>query len=504
MYRPVIRRRLALFFVRAIAFCSLFLVGLGKTAPVEPLFAVVDLAVGEKQAIELPGGLKVQVRLLGVEEKRDTLRGAVRSAWVTVEINGLRVKLPSAMYTLPRTVGDVQVDCPITRGLVSNSSKRNVWALEKDARLRLWPAGSPWIRPGTFRCPVKQRWFASDTQMANEPCFVDAGDTPGQKEVYYHYGLDFGGAEGLVEVVAATGGTVVSRAGKLLPGEYPPQVKPRGDVVYIKDERGWFYRYSHLKEIDSRLKLGGSVQIGQRIGLLGKEGASGGWSHLHFDVTMPQPSGKWGITDAYAFAFQAYCEQYRPQLIAVARPHHVAWAGEEVTLDGRRSWHARGKDRIRAYTWILSDGRRVQGPTVTCRYRKPGHYSEVLKVVDDSGACSYDVVVVQVFDRKEPLPRPPTIHAVFFPTMGIRTGDRLTFKVRTFAVRPDEGWETWDFGDGSPAVRTRSDGNADPHAPDGYAVTHHRYKKPGDYLVKVSRTDDRGRTATARLWVRVR
>ena len=27
---------------------------------------------------------------------------------------------------------------------------------------------------GTFGYPLKQRWFANDTQMANEPCFVDA------------------------------------------------------------------------------------------------------------------------------------------------------------------------------------------------------------------------------------------------------------------------------------------------------------------------------------------
>ena len=89
---------------------------------------------------------------------------------------------------------------------------QNAWALEKDARLRLWPAGSPWIEPGTFSYPVRQRWFASDTQMANEPVYVDGAELPGKTDIYYHYGLDFGGAEGLVEVVAATDGLVVSAA----------------------------------------------------------------------------------------------------------------------------------------------------------------------------------------------------------------------------------------------------------------------------------------------------
>ena len=41
----------------------------------------------------------------------------------------------------------------------------------------------------------KQRWFASGTQMANEPVHVDGGENPLVKQVYYHYGLDMGGAD---------------------------------------------------------------------------------------------------------------------------------------------------------------------------------------------------------------------------------------------------------------------------------------------------------------------
>ena len=41
------------------------------------------------------------------------------------------------------------------------------------------------------------------------------------------------------------------------------------------------------------------------------------------------------------------------------------------------------------------------------------------------------------------------------------------------------------------------------HAKDGYATTTHRYAKPGDYLVSVSRVNHRGQTATARLFVHI-
>lgn len=77
----------------------------------------------------------------------------------------------------------------------------------------------------------------------------------------------------------------------------------------------------------------------------------------------------------------------------------------------------------------------------------------------------------------------------------------MTFKVRTF--RTTEGEEKWDFGDGTPAVAVKSDGNAKPRAPDGYAETVHRYAKPGHYVVRVERVGHTGGTAIAHLHVRV-
>ncbi len=470
---------------------------------VKPLLRAADLDVGEAAEVRLCNGETVKVRLLDVIEKRCEMRGALRHSHVVVELDGVTVEVPSATYHLPQTVGRVQVDCPVTRGYTRGSSKANVWALDKAARLRLWPAGTPWVRPGSMTYPVDQRWFASDTQMANEPCYVNACDVPGRKNVYYHYGLDFGGVEGMVSVLAATDGTVVSRAGKLAPGDYPPQVKPRHDVVYIRDDRGWYYRYSHLQSIEPSLELGARVKPGQKIGVLGKEGGSGGWSHLHFDISMPQPSGRYGTADGYAFVWQACRERHGAPMVAVARPHRVAWTGEPVTLDAGASWHAGGPERIREYRWSLSDGREAAGACVTNRYSKPGHYTETLRLEDDAGNRAVDFVVVQVFDRDNPLPMPPAIHAAYWPTLGLKPGDEVTFKVRTFAVRPDEGEETWDFGDGSPAATTRSDGNARQHNPEGYAVTTRRYAKAGDYVVTVKRTNDLGETAVGRLHVRV-
>jgi murein DD-endopeptidase MepM/ murein hydrolase activator NlpD len=470
---------------------------------ITPLVRTVDLELGQSCTVTLSDGKKATVKLLDLKEMRDPLRNAVRSAKVTVEVNGRKVTIPAAFYSLPVTVGDVQIDCAVTEGFVkpNDPRRKNVWALDADARLRLWSAESPWIRPGTFAYPAKQRWFASDTQMANVPVFVDGGEVPANKSIYYHSGLDIGGAECLVEIVSATDGFVISAGEAQYDSEKHPVREARYDAVSIRDDRGWYYRYSHLYSIDPAVKPGTRVKRGQKIGMLGKEGSSGGWAHLHFDITAMQPSGRYGILEGYAFFWQTYHEANQTKLQAVARPHHFVRTGDPVTLDATRSWSAAGPEQIAEYHWTFSDGTTAVEPKPQRSYDRSGTYSEILKVTDKDGSVDYDFAVVQVIDREHPEQAPPTIHATYWPTTGIRPGDEITFKVRSFRIGKTEGHERWDFGDGSPTVQVQSDGRAVKHAKDGYAVTTHRYQKPGHYLAQVQRTNDRGQTATARLHV---
>jgi len=464
-----------------------------------PLVRTVDMDVGQTQKVTLHDGTEVTVTLLELNEKRDSVRNAVRMAQVKVKVNGKTVTLISSTYHLPTTIGGVQIDCPVTKGYVQNSSKANAWGLLTDARLRLWPAGSPWIRPGTFVYPVKQKWFANDTQMANVPCYVNACDVSDQKNIYYHYGLDFGGSEGMVEVVAATDGLVVSVAGHVLEGHKDTPVEPRYDVVYILDDRGWYYRYSHLAMIATPVIPGKRVRMGQSIGLVGKEGGSGGWSHLHFDIKSRQPSGDWGTQNGYAFIWQAYQQQYSPEIIAVARPHHLVYTGEPVQLDASKSWSSKGK--IAKYEWAFCDGTKATSSKIERVYERAGEYSEIVKVTDSSGNFAYDFAIVYVIDHKQPERVPPAIHANYYPTFGLRAGDEVTFKVRSFGTQ--HGQEVWDFGDGSAPVKVQSDGNANQHNPAGYAITQHRYDKAGDYIVTVKRIDENGYEAVGHLHVRI-
>jgi murein DD-endopeptidase MepM/ murein hydrolase activator NlpD len=480
------------------------LVTVALAAPQQPLFRTVDLNRGELQEVELSNGNKVKVKLLEVEEARDSLRSAIRLATIKIEINGTPGVLISGNYRLPVTVGGVQVDCPVTKGYYQNHDPwEDSWGLVKDVRLRLWPQDSTWLAAGTFVYPARQRWFASATQIGNEPSYVDGGDHPSDsRRIYYHSGNDIGGCEGMIEVVSACDGLVVSAGGKAL-AEYTdvPFYKPSGDYdyVYVIDAHGWFYRYAHLKSIDPAIQPGTRVKMGQKIGVLGKEGSSGGWAHLHFDIKAKQPSGKWGIQDAYPFLWESYLSEHKPGIIAIARPHHLIAAGEKVTLDGSRSWSAAGK--ITRYQWTFGDGSTAAGATVERTYEKPGSYSEILMVSDSQGRTDFDFAIVQVLDKGKTENLPPTIHASYAPTFDIRAGDPVTFKVRTF--RTDRGNETWDFGDGSEAVTVHSAGSAKEHDPAGYAETVHHFMRPGHYIVRVEGTGYGGLKATGHLQVRV-
>jgi len=461
------------------------------------LHETVDLAVGESAMVGIVGDQRVRVKLLDLQETVDDVNGAVRVAEVKVDVEGQVVSLTSGTYHLPVTVGRVQVDCPVTKGYLAKGNRKNIWGLLKDARLRFWPAGSPWMPPGTFRYPARQRWFAGATQMGDEPVHTDGGDLPGKKEIYYHYGLDIGGSEGLVDVVAATDGLVVSSGTDVLegPGREPP-VQARYDVIYLLDARGWYYRYSHLKFIEAGIRPGVVVAMGQKLGVLGKEGGSGGWTHLHFDMTRRQPSGLWGIEDGYAFLWQASQEEHPRELTAVARPHALIWAGQKAVLDGSKS---AGKGL--RYEWTFSDGGHSTEGRLERVYERPGSYAEILKVTDAAGRIDYDFMTVQVIDKATPEQPPPVVNATYAPTYGIRPLDPVVFKVRTF--RDVEGGETWDFGDGTPPVTVKSDANKDMHAAMGYAETIHKYAKPGHYLVSVEHASASGVKATARLQVRV-
>lgn len=480
---------------------------------VEPaaLRAAVDLNAGDSVTVELADGISATVKLLATDYQADRFRNAVRKSSATVLINGEQAVLESGNYSLPRLVGGVRVDCPATAALYRNTNEDR-WGLDADARIRLWPAEGKLLPEGSFGYPVDQRFLANDTQMSNEPCYVNGCEVPSAEDLYYHSGLDFGGTEGMVRVLAATDGLVVSVGDSVLDGhKIDTPVMPRYDAVYVLDRRGWYYRYSHLHSIDREIVPGERVGLGQQIGILGKEGGSGGWTHLHFEIRARQPSGRWGTEESYAYTHEAYLDKYAPELIAVARPHLVASAGETLWLEGTRSWSSSGSDL--EFEWLFADGSSASGVIAERTYSEPGTFYEALKVTGPAGNVDYDFCVVQILDSSRPELAVPMLHVNYYPSLDLEPGREITFKARTFnAVR---GQETWDFGDGSPVGTTSSipcwgDASLVPDGeenillhPQGYASITHSYARPGHYLATVRRTSEDGVPAVARIHVAV-
>lgn len=475
-------------------------VSCSDTSRITPLRVVAELNIGESQDIGLSNGEIVQLKLLSLDVVRDSLRNAIREVFVKASVDGEEITLNSGNYNLPVTIGKVQIDCPIVKEYYTNSNSDR-WGLSGEARFRLWPKDSPFIEPGTFVYPVKQKWFAGMTHSGNEPCYVDWGENLAVKDIYYHSGHDIGGAEGMDEIVSATDGLVVSSNKDTLEGydDFPGDI--RTDVVYIVDNRGWYYRYSHLDSIYPAIKPGVRVKMGQRIGLMGKQGGSGGWVHLHFDISNKENStGNWGTEDAYAYVWESYVGQYNPALIAVARPHHLLWTGQETTLNGRKSKSLTGD--IVSYEWTFCDGTTANGPVQKKSYEKPGEYSEILKVTDSEGNVDYDFTVIQVYDRDKPDQRIPAMQPAYHPTLNIKPGDPVTFLVRTFNTAA--GNEVWDFGDGSPDVSVKSETVDRRNYTKGkFAETVHAFSEPGHYVVRVERSDEAGLKAIAHLHVMV-
>lgn len=465
---------------------------------IKPIRVTTELAIGESREITLTNGEMVVLKLLDINEVRDSLRNAIRTVKVKVSINGEEFTLGSGNYLLPVEAGSVQIDCPVVKSYSANSTK-NRWRLSKDARFRLWPKGSALIKPGTFVYPIKQEWFATMSQSGNEPTYVDWGENPANKRIYYHSGHDFGGAEGMDEIVSATDGLVISALGDTLEGydDFPGDI--RLDVVYILTDLGWYIRYSHLDSTDPAIRVGTRVKMGQKIGLIGKQGGSGGWVHLHFEIkTRETASGDWGTEEAYAYLWESYVRQYEPKVIAVARPHQLSWTGQKILLDGSRSRSMAGD--IVSYEWSFGDGTIAVGAFHERIYATPGEYSEILKVTDSKGNIDYDFTVVQVYDRDKTGQTIPTIQPAYHPTQDIKPGDPVTFVVRTFNT--ETGSEIWDFGDGSPTVSVVSETVDRKNYTEGkFAETVHAFAEPGDYIVKVERSDEAGIKATAHLHV---
>ena len=419
----------------------------------------------------------------------------IREARVQVEVNGRAVTLVSANVSpAGRRSAGVQVDCPVTKGYLQEL--RPVRGLLGPGQGRAGCGSGRPARPGPPRgrssYPARQRWFAgADADGQRAVVRRRRRDAPTGRPIYYHSGLDIGGCEGLVDVVSASDGLVVSAGGKALPeyADIPFYKRARYDYVYVLDCPGLVLSVRPPQVDRPGDPPGGTGQDGAED----RRARQGGVERRLVAPALrhqgPAALGQVGHPGGLRLPLGGV--PARAQAAGPGRgPAAPPGRGRR---EGRRST-ARGPGARRAdrrFEWTFSDGTHRDGPRVERDIRPPGQLQRGPQGRRRPGAGR-----LRLRRRAGHRRRSPTASCRRRSTRATRRrghppGRPGDVQGADLPRRPT-ATRRGTSATGARPVAVRSDGNVKPSAPDGYAEAAHRYAKPGHYLVRVERAGPHG------------
>ena len=424
------------------------------------------LDIDEEYQFKLRDGSYRSIRLISVEEHRDSVIGKIRGAEVNVEVNGKLLRLTCAPYVMPIETEGIRIQADTTSGWLS---------MPRRAQFSIWDAKDPIVHTNRFGFPIRDySLFSHGMQSYNEVVHLGWVDgCPEGVKAYHNYGIDFAGYEGQEEIISCTDGEIIrlsSVSGYLF--------------VVIRDDDGLIWEYGHFESVPSQVKRGVRVEKGQKIGVLGKTGPSGNFAHLHLGNYLSEADLDAGSSNRrlnlYPWLIATYEQQYHRTLYAVARPHQTVSTGEKVLFDGSNSVSFGAK--IISYRWIIPDGEILNGITAEKVFDKPGVYIATLQIEDEKGREDVDFYKVKVFTASAPEDKVPTIFMTYTPTNNIVVDQRVLFR---FWLQGVTGTSiTVDFGDGTVIDDYVS-----------YSEIRHRFTFPGIHVVTTSSTIE-GRSVT--------
>jgi murein DD-endopeptidase MepM/ murein hydrolase activator NlpD len=415
----------------------------------------VYLDPAEEFEFQLRDGRTRTIRLDSVQEHTDDVIGLVRSATVKLAIDNQPVHLRCAPYVMPVELQGLKILVDTTSGWMK---------LPKRVQLSIWDATDPIVDTDRFCFPLPQyRLFSLGTQAYNEPVHLGHrdGDPAGQR-FYHNYGVDLAGFEGRQKVVSSIEGDVV-------------RVDRQDGTLCIQDDRGFILVYGHLDSILSDIAVGSRVRLGQWVGMLGKRGSSGNFSHLHVGAYLSEEAmlveQMNRNLNIYPWLVEAYRKSAGTCLIAVARPHQIARVGQQIVLDGSSTVNA-GSAAV-SYRWEFHDGSQSHGAVAKKVYDKPGCYMAALKAIREDGQTDIDFCRIRVFSQGDAEPFVPTLFVTTIPAGHARAGQPVNFRIWPQGGNVDS--IRIDFGDGSDLSEYQP-----------YAATTHFFAKPGSYTVTAS------------------
>lgn len=414
----------------------------------------VYLDLGESSTFRLKSGAEKRIRLVSVTEFRDPVMELTRHAEVTVEIDGKPVELLCAPYVMPT----------VAEGLRIQADTTTAWLqIPKRVQFSLWDAADPIVDTSRFGFPLAgYRLFSHGMQAYNEPVHLgDRDGDPAGQRFYHNYGFDMAGYEARQKVRSCIDGVVVG-------------ANPREGDLLIQDDRGFVVHFGHLDAILSGITVGARVARGQWVGMLGRRGGSGNFSHLHVGTETDRTRGQANRNlNLFPWLVAAYEAEYGAAPHAVARPHRAVLTGDSVRFDASRSI-ALGAAGA-SFRWEFHDGTTVQGPEAVKVYEKPGCYMAALWIEDSQGRTDVDFCKVKVYTRGAPEPVVPTLFATSIPTSGIRVDQPVSFRL-------------WPQGGHIPDIRIDfGDGTVlEDYQP--YSAIVHAFAEPGIHVVTVAGT----------------
>jgi murein DD-endopeptidase MepM/ murein hydrolase activator NlpD len=314
----------------------------------------VYLDTGESAEFNLSDGRTKRIRLVSVKEEKDSVIRLVRRADVRLEIDGETLELLCGPYVLPIEKDGLRLQVDTTSGWLQ---------MGKRVQLSLWDVSDPVVDTTLFVFPLAgYRLFSQGTQGYNEPVHLgDKDGDPAGQRFHHNYGFDLAGFEGRDRVVCPIEGRVIA-------------VRPDAGWVAVEDDRGIVIDCGHMDTIHPEIREGAAVKRGQEVGVLGRKGPSGNYSHLHLGLYLSRKDFEADLPcrnlNLYPWVLAAFQAATGAQLVAVARPHQTAVTGERVVFDGTNSVAFGG--RIVSYRWEFPDGSSEPGPVAAKVFARPG------------------------------------------------------------------------------------------------------------------------------------
>jgi murein DD-endopeptidase MepM/ murein hydrolase activator NlpD len=417
----------------------------------------VYLDSGESCTFRLRDGTEERISLVSVKEYEDPVIHLTRRADVKIEINGKPIELICAPYVMPTE----------TEGMRIQADTTSAWLrMPNRVQFSLWDASDPIVDTNLFCFPLPgYRLFSHGVQAYNEPVHLGDrdGDPVGQR-FYHNYGVDLAGYECRQKVLSCISGVVV-------------QADPGEGNLSIRDDRGFILNYGHLDSILSGIRVGSAIKQGQWVGMLGRRGASGNFSHLHVGaylsesaMAMDRPNRNLNL---YPWLVAAYQKESGTDLYAVARPHRTVLTGDRVLFDGSNLMAF--KSNITSFKWEFHDGTSVDGARAEKAYDKPGCYMAALWIRDDQGSLDVDFCKVKVFSRSAPEDVIPTLFVTYYPSEEVHVDEPVNFRIWPQGMEVKD--VQVDFSDGTVVQDYRA-----------YSAITHKFKKPAIHIVTVTGT----------------